>query len=598
MAKDAIVSQELADKFKTEKDSPYLRFVRGEGLDIISAQYVPNLRTAELKPWARKSGKGVFINHEASRTSNDCYVCEIAPGRKLEPQHHLFEEMILVLSGRGSTTVWNNAGARVTFEWKAGAIFAIPLNCWYQHFNGSGQEPVRYVAVTNAPSVINLYDDIDFVFNHRHDFVNRFSGEADYYSAKGEQIGFLLQTNFVSDAVNLPLIAAKERGAGGGHIRFNMARGSIASHISQFPVGTYKKAHAHGPGAHVIVLSGEGYSLMWPEGEEPRRYDWQVGTLIVPPNAWFHQHFNSGPTPARYLAFKHWSPRNAQGVPISWISRRLGGTQVDYADEHPLVRRLFAEALARHGLEPRMDAVYAAELPESAAQGGVGMARQRKRPARRLPFILRLMHARPRLLLSVAIGIAVTLALSLSELRTTTRIVLGWDAGVALYLVLTYVLMARSTIAGIREHAAQDDEGRVALLVLTVLAALASLGVIIAELGIGDGDKRTGTQLALATLTIFLSWTFIHTIFALNYAHDYYGEHGAKRSGLKFPDDADPDYWDFVYFSFVVGMTCQVSDVAVASQPIRRTVIAHGVVSFFFNTALLALTVNIAASAI
>ena len=121
---------------------------------------------------------------------------------------------------------------------------------------------------------------------------------------------------------------------------------------------------------------------------------------------------------------------------------------------------------------------------------------------------------------------------------------------------------------------------------------------IVAELGIGDGGKRTGTQLALATVTIFLSWTFIHTIFALNYAHDYYGEHGAKRSGLKFPDDADPDYWDFVYFSFVVGMTCQVSDVAVASQPIRRTVIAHGVVSFFFNTALLALTVNIAASAI
>jgi hypothetical protein len=142
-----------------------------------------------------------------------------------------------------------------------------------------------------------------------------------------------------------------------------MARGSIASHISQFPVGTYKKAHAHGPGAHVIVLSGEGYSLMWPEGEEPRRYDWQVGTLIVPPNAWFHQHFNSGPTPARYLAFKHWSPRNAQGVPMSWISTRLGGTQVDYADEKPLVRQTFADALARHGLTPRMDEVYSAELP-------------------------------------------------------------------------------------------------------------------------------------------------------------------------------------------------------------------------------------------
>jgi oxalate decarboxylase/phosphoglucose isomerase-like protein (cupin superfamily) len=370
VTKDATVSQELADKFKTEKDSPYLRFVRGEGLDIVSAHYVPNLRAIELKPWARKDGGGVFINHEASRTSNDCYVCEIAPGKTLAPQHHLFEEMILVLSGRGSTSVWNNAGARVTFEWKAGAIFAIPLNCWYRHFNGSGQEPARYVAVTNAPSVINLYDDLDFVFNHPHDFKGRFDGEADYYSAKGEQSGFLVRTNFVADAVNLPLMAARERGAGGGHIRFNMARGSIASHISQFPVGTYKKAHAHGPGAHVIVLSGEGYSLMWPRGEEPRRFDWQAGTLIVPPNAWFHQHFNSGPTPARYLAFKHWSPRNAQGVPMSWISTRRGGTQVDYADEQPLVRRMFAEALARHGLQSRMDELYAAEpgsLPPKAA---------------------------------------------------------------------------------------------------------------------------------------------------------------------------------------------------------------------------------------
>jgi uncharacterized membrane protein len=95
-----------------------------------------------------------------------------------------------------------------------------------------------------------------------------------------------------------------------------------------------------------------------------------------------------------------------------------------------------------------------------------------------------------------------------------------------------------------------------------------------------------------------LSWVFIHTIFALHYAHDYYGEYGAKQSGLNFPGDEPPDYWDFVYFSFVIGMTSQVSDVAVAGRPIRRTVIAHGVVSFFFNVALLALMVNLAASAI
>ena len=127
--------------------------------------------------------------------------------------------------------------------------------------------------ITNGPSVISLYDSLDFIFNTSYDFKSRFCGEPDCFSAKGEQNGFLLTTNFVADAVNLPLISARERGAGGGHIRFNMARGTIASHISQFPIGTYKKAHAHGPGAHVIVLSGEGYSLMWSEGDAPRRYD-------------------------------------------------------------------------------------------------------------------------------------------------------------------------------------------------------------------------------------------------------------------------------------------------------------------------------------
>jgi oxalate decarboxylase/phosphoglucose isomerase-like protein (cupin superfamily) len=366
MSKDALVSDALAKKFAREKDTPYQRWVRDEGLEIISGHYVRNLRTVELKPWARRGGKAVFINHDASRTSNDCYVCEIPAGGELAPQRQLYEEMILVLEGQGSTVVWNDAGQRVSFEWGAGALFAIPLNTWHQHFNGSGGAPVRYVAVTNLPPVLNLYEDVDFVFGTAHDFTARFSGEPDYFAAKDEQDGLLLKTNFVADAVNLPLQQAKERGAGGGHIRFAMANGSMNSHISQFPIGTYKKGHRHGPGAHVIILSGEGFSLMWPEGEEPRRYDWEVGSMIVPPNMWFHQHFNTGSAPARYLAFKHEtvSVRNAQGVPKAWISQRLGGDQIDYADESPAIREMFATALAERGLGPRMDEAYQAELAD------------------------------------------------------------------------------------------------------------------------------------------------------------------------------------------------------------------------------------------
>src|SRR5258705_2133014 len=366
MAKNAVVSEELAKKFATEKETPYTRFIKAEGLEIIPALYVRNLRTVDLKPWARRGGNAVFVNHDASRVSNDSYVMEIPAGKKLEPHRQLFEEMILILEGRGSTTVWNNEGKRITFEWKAGSLFAIPLNAWHQHFNGSGTQAARYVGVTNAPPVVNLYEDLDFLFNCDHDFKNRFNGEPDYFSAKGEQRGLLLQTNFVAESINLPPISAKERGSGGGLIRVSMAQGSVNSHISQFPVGTYKKGHAHGPGAYVIILSGEGFSLMWPEGEEPKRYEWQEGTLIVPPNMWFHQHFNTGTTPARYLAFKSEGVaiRNAQGVHKAWISKRLGGDQIDYADESSQVRQMFADALGRHGLKSRMDEAYQNELAE------------------------------------------------------------------------------------------------------------------------------------------------------------------------------------------------------------------------------------------
>ena len=133
------------------------------------------------------------------------------------------------------------------------------------------------------------------------------------------------------------------------------------------------------------------------------------------------------------------------------------------------------------------------------------------------------------------------------------------------------------------------------ILGLTVAAAVASLGAIFAELGAGPG--RWPVHVFLAAATILLSWAFIHTIFALHYAHEFYDDEAG--GGLAFPGGgAEPDYWDFVYFSFVIGMTSQVSDVGITRQEIRRTATAHGVVSFVFNAALLALTINIAASAI
>jgi uncharacterized membrane protein len=181
-----------------------------------------------------------------------------------------------------------------------------------------------------------------------------------------------------------------------------------------------------------------------------------------------------------------------------------------------------------------------------------------------------------------------------AEFRFPTRLLIGWDVGVATYLAFAYYMIAHSDVARIKRRAATQDEGSTVILILTATAALASLGAILAELG---SAGRQPMNLALAGLTIVLSWVFTHSMFALHYAHDFYDQHGPE-GGLTFPGNEKPDYWDFVYFSFVIGMTSQVSDVAVACRPIRRTVSAHGVISFFFNAALLALLVNIAASAL
>jgi uncharacterized membrane protein len=219
--------------------------------------------------------------------------------------------------------------------------------------------------------------------------------------------------------------------------------------------------------------------------------------------------------------------------------------------------------------------------------------------AKRPTWIVRVGLAHKRLVISAAIGIATVFVLRVTDLTLVTRILLGWDTGVAIYLVWAAAVMARcSTVAELKRNAAIQDEGAFAILLLTVGAALASLGAIFAELAaLERANPNYGLHIALAAATVVLSWTFTHTIFALHYAHDFYGE-ASRSDGLKFPDNAKPDYWDFVYFSFVIGMTFQVSDVAVTNKSIRRMVVAHGALSFFFSTAIVALTVNIAAGLI
>ncbi len=214
---------------------------------------------------------------------------------------------------------------------------------------------------------------------------------------------------------------------------------------------------------------------------------------------------------------------------------------------------------------------------------------------RKMPRPVRVVYGRPRTFTSIAIGIVAFFLLP-DTLRLVTRLLVCWDIFVTCYLVLAYIMMFRCGLARIKRNAVLEDDGRFLILMVTALGAFASIAAIVFELG---ASNRSGPQLALATVTIALSWAAVHTGFALHYAHDYY--RGVTPGGLQFPsgDQHDhADYWDFVYFSFVIGMTAQVSDVGITDKVIRRTATVHGIISFVFNTALLALMVNIAASAI
>ena len=217
----------------------------------------------------------------------------------------------------------------------------------------------------------------------------------------------------------------------------------------------------------------------------------------------------------------------------------------------------------------------------------------KRRGPNELKLLARLWKLHARLFISAAFGVAVALALLALPWRIPTRILIGWDIGVVLYLALSYRAAAHASIATIRQRAAINDDGAIALLVLATAAALASLAAVLAELGHAPGWY----QVALGVSTILLSWAFMHWIFALHYTREFYGASGDKHAGgLLFPGKEDPDYWDFLYYSLVVAMTAQVSDVQITSKAIRRLTTVHGVASFFFNVAVLALAVNIASS--
>jgi mannose-6-phosphate isomerase-like protein (cupin superfamily) len=337
-------------EFMADRYDPYHRWLKSQGIPIINGSHVPDVKEVALRPWDLIGGRAAAMSF-SDQLLADAYVSEIAPGAELKPVHHLYEELVFISEGRGVTRIWFDEAKVREFEWSSGALFAIPLNAWFQHFNASGTDRVRIFSLTSAPIAFELYRDPKFIFGTDYAFIDRFDpSDEGYFSKPGEYLtdyyGGVLHANLISDIRAIQLVPREKRGHGNRNMYIHMAGGSMLAHVSQFPVGTYKKAHRHGPGAHVYMLDSTGYTLMWREGEKPERYDWREGTVVSPPAGYWHQHYNTGTEPCRFVALHASTAVNHSGDGDL--------EQIDFENEDPVMRAMYNEECAKNGVSVQM----------------------------------------------------------------------------------------------------------------------------------------------------------------------------------------------------------------------------------------------------
>jgi uncharacterized RmlC-like cupin family protein len=286
-------------------DTPYTQWVESgrSKRPTFSGLLIQDVRTHPLEFWPEMGVPGLYVQM-ADYQIVDGWILEIPPGGSTRPQRHLFEKGVYFFGGPGHTTLTQDGRPPQRVDWKHRSLFSIPLNVTYQHFNDS-DTPVRLVAVTSFPYVINSVESQPFIFENDFAFRDRYDGNADLRSSARKGRRNRLVTNFVEDALAASLDPHDLRGHGATNMHWSMAGNTMLDlHVSQIPGRIYKRAHRHTSDAFILLLSGRGYSLTWAEGRyaERIRVDWHEGTLFVPPIYWYHQHLNPSAEPARYLA--------------------------------------------------------------------------------------------------------------------------------------------------------------------------------------------------------------------------------------------------------------------------------------------------------
>ncbi len=276
-----------------------------------------------MKPWARLGGRGSYIQLYGTEGLWGMYVVEIPGAGALNAERHLYEKVVLVVEGRGTTEVWQEGQSkRHSFEWQRGSLFTIPLNAFHRFVNAASS-PAILLCGTSAPNVMNLLDNPNFIFNCPHNFTERFSGADDYFKPN-EDIepdpvrGLAMRrTNLIPDVINCDLPLDNRRSPGYRRVEPHMAGNRFYLFVGQHETGRYAKAHKHHSTAVLICVEGKGYTYTWPDALGPTpwkdgkadkilRQDYEpVGIVSAAPMSgdWFHQHFGISKGPLRLVAW-------------------------------------------------------------------------------------------------------------------------------------------------------------------------------------------------------------------------------------------------------------------------------------------------------
>ena len=361
------------------RKTTYFKWMAKEAIPVIDGFGIEDVRDIDVAPWARTGGKAAFLNLYGMEGVTGMYVGEIPAGSALKPEKHFYEEVIVILEGQGATEIWQDGATKQMFEWGPWSLFAPPLNTNHRLLNG-GRTPVKYLAVTDAPLVMDIVHNEEFVFACPYNFSDRYTAADGYFKQglKRYEAGMqhIWETNFISDIQTANVDKREVKGAGVSITQFEIAGNSLIGHLAQWPAARYHKAHYHGAGAILLGLQSSGYVLLWSKesgthpfaagrAEDVVEIKWKAGSVYCPGGGWFHQHFNTGAKPARHLALRYGSRIHPIGFKIAdkrsedgvYIDVKQGGTLIEYADEDPYIRKHYEDELKKAGVTSAMPAV-------------------------------------------------------------------------------------------------------------------------------------------------------------------------------------------------------------------------------------------------